>query len=456
MLKMIPKKKIVILCGDILLVALAIYIAPYLRLGIFPGPWSILKLSNILAIFVYIFIFYLCDLYNLDWPVDKNDLVFKSMAAALVASVMNASIFYLFHLLPYRSWVIFNTGMLALIFTAMWRWLFMYLFDIIRQPLRILILGAGNTGKKLLALIKTKPDYQLVGFVDDHAEKQGLDINGIPVLGQSKDLVGLVNKYRIDKVIVCVSKGIRPEIYPLLVVIKFKGVAVYEMSTFYEKITGTIPVQNTSNIWMGYADVYGVRKNMISLKLKDFLDKIMALPCFIIAMPVMVLTAIFIKLDSKGPVFYRQARLGMDEKEFLILKFRSMYADAESNGAEWARKNDSRVTRVGKIIRKFRIDELPQLWNVLKGEMSFVGPRPERPEFVHNLKKEIPYYILRNSVKPGITGWAQINYGYGASSNDAQEKLQYDLYYIKNWSFWLDIHIMLSTIRVVILRLGAR
>jgi exopolysaccharide biosynthesis polyprenyl glycosylphosphotransferase len=186
------------------------------------------------------------------------------------------------------------------------------------------------------------------------------------------------------------------------------------------------------------------------------LDKLLAVVGLILASPVMVLTAVLIRLESKGPALYRQERVGLDEKPFILFKFRSMCADAECDGAVWAQKEDTRVTRVGRIIRKTRIDELPQLWNVLKGDMSFVGPRPERTEFVEFLKKDVPYYMLRHSVRPGITGWAQVNYPYGASRNDALEKLQYDLYYIKNDSFLLDIHIMLRTLRVMLFGIGAR
>ena len=176
----------------------------------------------------------------------------------------------------------------------------------------------------------------------------------------------------------------------------------------------------------------------------------------ILAMPIMLLTALFIKLESRGPILYKQERIGKDEKTFELIKFRSMRVDAEANGAVWAMENDPRVTRVGKVIRRLRLDELPQLWNVLKGDMSFVGPRPERMEFVRYLKKEIPYYALRHAIGPGITGWAQINYPYGASTKDALQKLQFDLYYIKNMSVILDMYIIIQTIRVMLLKKGAR
>jgi exopolysaccharide biosynthesis polyprenyl glycosylphosphotransferase len=199
-----------------------------------------------------------------------------------------------------------------------------------------------------------------------------------------------------------------------------------------------------------------VKKDIYNINLKNIMDKTMAIIGFLITIPLMILTAICIKMESEGPVIYSQSRVGLDERPFILHKFRSMYLNAETNGAVWAKENDPRITRVGKIIRFLRIDELPQLWNVLKGEMSFVGPRPERLEFVRNLEKEIPYYMLRHNVKPGITGWAQVNYNYGASIKDALEKLQFDLYYVKNRGFLLDVYIMVRTLRVILFGIGSR
>jgi exopolysaccharide biosynthesis polyprenyl glycosylphosphotransferase len=199
---------------------------------------------------------------------------------------------------------------------------------------------------------------------------------------------------------------------------------------------------------------FDLLQNAIGLKLKRVIDIFLAIVLIVMLMPVFLLTAFFIVIDSRGPVFYSQARKGLNDKEFNVHKFRSMVVDAEKEGVKWAEDNDPRVTRIGKFIRTARIDELPQLWNVLKGEMSFIGPRPERPEFIHQLEKEIPYYDLRHLVMPGITGWAQVMYPYGASVEDAREKLQYDLFYIKNFSLLLDFVILMKTIRIVLRREG--
>ena len=456
MLKFLPRKKIALLLGDALIIAAAIYVAPYLRTGVWPQPADLLSASNVVALLVYLFVLYLCDLYNVQPPVEKVRLALKFFAVVLIIGIVNASLFYLFHLRPYSSWVLFISSFLTFLGLVAWRFFFIYLVPAARRPINVLLLGAGGGGVKMASLLKGRPEYRVAGFVDDDEAKQGSEINGLAVLGTSRKLMDIVRDSGIHKIIVCISKTIRPDIFPILVEAKFKGVTVYEMPTFYEMLARRIPVEHVSDIWLGYADVLGLKRTFYNLKLKNLLDRLIAAGGLLIASPVMILTAFLIKLESKGPVFYSQKRVGLDEKDFDLFKFRSMRADAEVGGAVWAQKNDDRVTCIGRIIRKTRIDELPQLWNVLKGEMSFVGPRPERPEFVQHLKKDIPYYMLRHAVKPGITGWAQVNYPYGASVEDALEKLQYDLYYIKNGSFFLDAHIMLRTVRVMLFGIGAR
>lgn len=456
MLKSIPKKKIVLLCGDILIIAAAIYLAPLLRLGTIPDPWCVFDLSNLVPTFVYVLIIYLFDLYDVRIPVDKTNLALRLALAIFVISIINASMFYLFHLRPYSTWILFISSLMTLIFLVLWRLAFFYLASATAKPIRMLILGAGKAGRELYRLLRTKLQYDVIGFIDDDAAKQHTQVDGLPVLGRSHELMDIISKQNIREIVVSVSGEIRPDVFPKLVEAKFRGVAVYEMPTIYEKVARKIPVLHTSHMWMGYADVYGVTNSAYNLKAKIILDKLLAVVGLMLASPVMALTAVLIRLESCGPALYRQERVGLDEKPFILFKFRSMCADAECDGAVWAQKEDTRVTRIGRIIRKTRIDELPQLWNVLIGDMSFVGPRPERPVFVEFLKKDVPYYMLRHSVRPGITGWAQVNYPYGACVADALEKLQYDLYYIKNKSFLLDSHIALRTLRVMLFGIGAR
>jgi len=236
---------------------------------------------------------------------------------------------------------------------------------------------------------------------------------------------------------------------------KMRGITILQGESFYEKITGMILAENINPSWFIYGE--GFRKSRVILFAKRTCDIILASLGLVLSLPLTLVIAVAIKLDSKGPIIYKQERIGEDNQIFEICKLRSMIDSAEAEcGPTWADDNDCRVTRVGRIIRKFRLDEIPQMWNVLRGDMSFIGPRPERPQFVKELEKIIPYYLERHSVKPGISGWAQVSYGYGASENDALEKLKYDLFYIKNMSIFMDLLIILKTIKIVLQQKGAR
>jgi sugar transferase (PEP-CTERM system associated) len=235
---------------------------------------------------------------------------------------------------------------------------------------------------------------------------------------------------------------------------RFKGVRIIDLSRFYEHTWRKIPVFHLGASWFFLSEGFSLLANRFRLRLKRLTDVILSAILLMITWPLMVITALMIRFESSGPVIYRQIRTGKDGGPFTIFKFRSMRNDAEKSGVQWAQTNDTRITRVGKLIRLTRLDELPQLWNVLKGDMSFIGPRPERPEFNVELAEKIPYYDLRHMVRPGLTGWAQVSYPYGASVEDAREKLQYDLFYIKNFTFVLDLQIVLKTISVVILGKG--
>ncbi|MBL7544803.1 MAG: exopolysaccharide biosynthesis polyprenyl glycosylphosphotransferase [Bdellovibrionaceae bacterium] len=239
-----------------------------------------------------------------------------------------------------------------------------------------------------------------------------------------------------------------------LMKVRFAGVEILNLSQFFEEIEKKVPVDFLSQEWFIFEKGFELFHNPLGLRVKRILDLMLALVLLAITWPIILVFAILIKLESKGPAFYSQIRTGLNDREFLIFKLRSMITDAEKQGAQWAKSNDSRVTRMGKIIRLTRIDELPQLWNVIKGDMSFIGPRPERPEFNVDLEKKIPFYKLRHLVRPGITGWAQVMYAYGASVEDSKQKLQFDLYYIKNFSFVLDMLIIFKTVRVVLFGKG--
>ncbi len=311
----------------------------------------------------------------------------------------------------------------------------------------------------LYEIVKRNRSYKVVGFVDDDARQHSV-VNSPTVLGGCDDLDEIVAKSRADEVALTIRDTKTHSADALLrsiLNLKLQGINVHSMPSLYEDLTGKIPVRYANDSWFVNATIAGVRRSIYNRKIKRILDVAFSLAGLALAgLPLFLPVCLAIRLDSAGPIFYRQKRNGFRGSEFQLIKFRSMTADAEANGATWASKKDPRVTRVGRIIRKLRIDEIPQMLNVLKGDMSFIGPRPERPEFVRILQEKIPYYSLRHSVKPGITGWAQVNYPYGASEEDAAEKLQYDLFYIKNMSAFLDFHILLRTVRVVLFGKGAR
>ena len=320
---------------------------------------------------------------------------------------------------------------------------------------RIVVLGAGARAQRLKELSKTPgAGFAVVGYISmSEANRVIPEAIARDAIYNLADHVVLLNA---SEVVLALEE--RRNALPLkdLLRIKTTGVHVNEISTFLERETGRVDLDSVNPSWLIFSDGFSSGR-MISSAFKRLFDIAASLILLALMLPVILLTAVAIKLESKGPAFYRQRRVGLFGQGFDVVKLRSMRQDAEVAGqAVWAEKNDPRITRVGNIIRKTRIDELPQCWSVLKGEMSFVGPRPERPQFVEDLEAKLPYYAERHMVKPGITGWAQINYPYGASLDDARHKLEYDLYYTKNYSPFLDLLIILQTMRVLLWAEGAR
>ncbi len=320
---------------------------------------------------------------------------------------------------------------------------------------RILVLGAGAQANRIRDLAQQPGANVIVaGFI---AMRDGETVvpDAIP-RGAIPNLAAHVLDHQVAEVVLALEE--RRNALPLqdLLRVRTTGVAVTNISSFLERETGRIDLRSVNPSWLIFSDGFASGR-MVSSAFKRAFDVIASLVLLAFTLPIILLTAVAIRLESKGPAFYRQRRVGLYNQGFDILKLRSMRQDAEVPGhAVWAEKDDPRITRIGRIIRKIRIDELPQAWSVLKGEMSFVGPRPERPQFVAQLEQQLPYYAERHMVKPGITGWAQINYPYGASIEDARHKLEYDLYYAKNYSPFLDLLILLQTLRVILWPSGAR
>ncbi len=327
---------------------------------------------------------------------------------------------------------------------------------------RMIIVGAGWSGITLAkAIIDSKEtSYEILGFLDDQKVGQSIEILGerqqqtLKVLDKSDVLTQKFHELGADVVVIAITHEKSAMLLQEIVSCHEQNIPILKMADVYSQVTGKLPVRHMNKQWrlVGLSD-NPKRRHLIMCNLLNYVLGFIGFLIFLMILPIM---ALLIKITSKGPVFYKQSRVGLNSKNFYVIKFRTMRTDAEKDGAVWAKKNDDRVTKVGNFMRKTRIDELPQFINILKGEMALIGPRPERPEFVTDLKKSIPFYDFRHLVRPGLTGWAQVSYPYGASVEDALEKLQYDLYWIKERSFWFDLKITIRTVTVMLTGFGSR
>jgi sugar transferase (PEP-CTERM system associated) len=324
-------------------------------------------------------------------------------------------------------------------------------------PHRVLVLGTGPEARlvEVSLTAANMPNMTLVGFYAlDKVHETVVSANR--VIARKAPLEDTVRQLGVHEIIVAVRQQ-RGGVLPLRALLdcRLRGVQVTDLARFFERVHGQVPIESLKVSWLIYGD--GYRQSAVRTFVKRVFDIVVSAGLLVLTAPVMILSATLIALESGAPVIYRQARVGLGGRTFTVLKFRSMARDAEKDGkATWAAVNDARITRVGRMLRRTRIDELPQLINVIRGEMSFVGPRPERPEFVAMLTEQIPFYAVRHSVKPGLTGWAQVRYSYGATIEQSMRKLEYDLYYVKNHSLMIDLVILLQTVRVVLLGEGAR
>jgi sugar transferase (PEP-CTERM system associated) len=323
-------------------------------------------------------------------------------------------------------------------------------------PKRVLVVGTGATGISAVREILSRPELNLKveGFLDEQGQNIGKSLVNPGIIGAVGDVESVVNDRGIDSIIISLKERRGNMPVSELLHLKFGGVEVEDAHSFIEKVTGRIHLEQISPSWLILSD--GFRKSQFLYAVKRTFDIVIALIAFVLTLPVMIIVAIAIWLESGGPVLFRQERTGYKGRSFRIMKFRSMCHKAEEGGPVWAASDDNRITRVGRFIRKYRFDELPQIINVLRGEMSLVGPRPERPHFCELLEQNIPFFQLRHTVRPGITGWAQVKYQYGASIEESKIKLEYDFFYIKHMSFILDLAILFETAKVMIYGRGAK
>lgn len=447
-------KKIILLFGDIILLYASLAITIYLRYRHLSNELWIRHLMPFSIIFaVWLIVFFINGLYE----INKVRQGFKFYGILVQNIFINGLLailfFYLilghFTTLKPQTVLIILLVIFTLLFIA-WRKLFYKLISSEKLGTNLAIIGISEESLSLAQEIITKPQlgYKLKLIINP-------DASPIPekfqIINSSRDISDLKNqltKYQISTVVSVTNASYSPEVARYLFENINLKIQYFNLTDFYEKITGKVPVISLERHWFlqnitqKNKSWFNTTKRVIDIVFSSFFGLI----SLIFIMPWL---SIIIKLDSKGPLIYKQKRVGLNGKVFTVIKLRSMGQDAEKNGAQWAKENDARITKVGRFIRKSRLDEIPQFINILKGEMSFVGPRPERPEFVNQLKETIPFYNERHLVKPGLTGWAQINFPYGASVEDAKEKLQYDLFYIKNQSIALDISIILKTVNTV-------
>jgi sugar transferase (PEP-CTERM system associated) len=396
-------------------------------------------------------------LYNSRQRSRLAGLIARVAASVFAGAMLITILFYLFPALHIGRGALLISLVIAFSGSVVARIVFDTLVDEDLFKRRVLVYGSGRRGASI-ARLRRRSDrrgFVVIGYVPAEGDEDS-EVPSDEELPTTVDLLTLCEKHRVDEIVVAMDDRRRRFPMDQLLECRLEGVEILELVSFLERETGKVRLDLLNPSWMIFSEGFG--RGRIHDTLERAFDIVASLLLLVVAAPIMVLTTLAIKIieGPKASIFYRQVRVGQYGRPFRLLKFRSMREDAEKNGAQWAVKNDSRVTPIGAFTRLTRIDELPQILNVLRGEMSFVGPRPERPEFVGQLEERIPYYRERHTIKPGITGWAQLCYPYGSSEQDAIEKLQYDLFYVKNHSLLFYLAILVQTVEVIVWRKGAR
>jgi len=454
-------RMVLLLFVEALLLFGGLIIAVYLRLGAVDAEDALIERNGFykaaLATVFCLASFYLFDLYDFVVMHDRRELVLRLLQALGLAWIALALIFYAMPTVMIGRGVSLISLPLVLLLMVGWRLAIHWVLGHPELGERILIVGSGDFAIEIARETLGRPDagFRVVGFVDNDPALVGKSLINPKVIGLTSDLASLVRSENIDRIVVAI--GDRRGQFPTQELLRLSlsgDVSIEESASFYERLTGRVSLDMIRPSWLIFSS--RGRRARINELVRTIMHRSVALLGAILSLPIVIVTAILIKIESRGPVLYKQERVGKNGRVFTLMKFRSMRTDAEKDGPVWAKMADARMTRIGRIIRKIRVDEIPQFWNILRGEMSFVGPRPERPHFIAQLAQEIEYYEQRHLIAPGLTGWAQIKYPYGASVEDARQKLQYDLYYIKNQSIALDATIMFETIKTILLGRGGR
>lgn len=447
-------KKIILLAGDIAVLYLALYITLLVR---YLDKVSLSDWQNHFLPFTTVFIFwpiifYIADLYNLHLAVNNAKFFQLSAQSIGITSLLTAAYFYLnpqIAIAPKTNLLIYILVFSALFF--FWRRVFNYFLLTRLTKEKIAFIGCNNQVKELVYFLQKRPHlgYETALIASNNLLDKIKDIH---TTNDVKNLDKIIEQLKVSVIVLASDPHQSQELRAILFRCLPLKVNFISLPNFYESLVGKIPLEAINQMWF-LENLSEGKKAWYDFS-KRLCDILLALVILLITAPFWPLIALIIKLESPGNVFYKQIRAGKHEKPFLLIKFRTMRADAEKDGPVWAKSADPRVTGLGRFLRKTRLDEIPQVLNILNNTMSFIGPRPERPEFIKQLKENIPFYSERSLIKPGLTGWAQVNFPYGASVQDALEKLQYDLYYLKNRSLYLDLTITLKTIRTIISRAG--
>jgi exopolysaccharide biosynthesis polyprenyl glycosylphosphotransferase len=451
-----PRKKLALALADAVFTALAMIAAVLLRLGWVAGTQYLRDHHRVIAISwaVFLVAYYIGGLYESERLLRLGRTVAAAVVSVILGALLIAAIFYA-TLSPQIGRGIF-LGFAVFVFAAIVGNRLLYMAATRRGFLaqRCLVIGTASEAQRVFQLIHAHPHVGvkilgLIHYGGGDRDVIGRFVAGYPILGSLESLEKFVDLYDIDRLILAASMDFEPVLLRRLRQFRYRGLALADFVSLHEELAHEIPLDHINDEWLFLASMNSSRFHIRRLKrLSDLL--VASVGLILTAIP-MAIAAVLIKLTTPGPIFYRQERLGRDSVPFTLLKFRTMRADAESvSGPVWATEDDPRITRLGKYLRKFRIDELPQLWNVFRGEMSLVGPRPERPVFIEKLTEKVPFYAERLLVPPGVTGWAQVNLPYAASIEESRRKLQFDIYYIKNMSFSLDALILLKTCKTML------
>jgi sugar transferase (PEP-CTERM system associated) len=410
---------------------------------------------GIVAVVCWLSLYY-SDLYDFRVVRRRTDLLAHTLQALGAACLTLAVLYFLAPSASLGRGVTLVAAPVILFLLLSWRLSANTANLLARGDERVLIIGTGEAGISLVRHILDHPEYNMkvVGFLDEKGQDIGKSLVNPRIIGGTADVETIVASEKVDRLVLALKERRGSTPVRELLNLKLAGIRVEDVHNCFERLSGRITLEHLSPSWLILSD--GFKKSHTLLALKRVLDIFASAVLLLLVSPLLPLVALAIYVESGGPVFFRQTRVGHNGREFELLKFRSMVQDAEKNGPRWATAQDSRITRVGRVLRKTRLDEIPQLFNVFRGEMSLVGPRPERPLFCSMLAEKIPFFNLRHSIRPGLTGWAQVRFRYSSSLEDAKEKLELDLFYLKNLSLMVDLAILFETAKVVLLRRGAQ